>query len=181
MKEQIRWVGMLVAIMLVVQLMNTLTLGGLSQFGILPRTVQGLLGIPIAPLIHHGWIHLLSNLIPFVVLMLLVAQLGKTILWQSTLGIVFLGGLGVWLLGGAGVHAGSSGLIFGYWSFLLAYSWFNRSFKSILIAVVVLLVYGGLFFSFLSFRPHISWASHLYGALAGVVMAWWLGKSVRRL
>lgn len=177
-KAQLKIVGIVLVVIAGAQLLNTLTLGSLSQLGIHPRSITGLLGIPLAPLIHHGWFHLLSNLFPLAVLMMLVAQYGNKLLWLTTAGIVLLGGVGVWLFGGAGSHAGASGLVFGYWGFLLAYAWFERNLKSLLIATVVILFYGGMFFGFLYVRPHVSWSSHLFGALAGVLMAWWLTRRV---
>ena len=178
-KTQLRIVIIVLAIMVILQLLNSMTMGWVSQFGIRPREFSGLMGIAFAPLIHHGWFHLLSNLLPMAILMLLVAQMGSRVLWQASLGIVLIGGLAVWLLASSGVHAGASGLIFGYWGFLLAYAWFDRNLKNLLIAMLVILLYGGMFVGFLYVRPHVSWASHLYGALAGVFMAWWLSKGNR--
>lgn len=175
-KSHLKIVGYLLAALILIQLANSVTAGWISQFGIRPRHIGGLIGIPLAPLIHHGWFHLLSNLIPLAVLMLLVAQMGSRILWQVSLGIVLVGGAAVWLFASPGVHAGASGLVFGYWGFLLAYAWFDRNLKSLLIALVVVFLYGGLVFSFVSMRPHVSWASHFFGAAAGVLMAWGLTR-----
>ncbi|MGY5450416.1 rhomboid family intramembrane serine protease [Agarivorans sp. MS3-6] len=173
-KRNLRSVLILCAIMIFVQFINTLTLGSVSSLGIYPRSLAGLLGIPLAPFIHHSWVHLISNLVPFAILMMLVAQLGQKVLWLGSGGIILIGGILVWLFGSSGMHAGASGLIFGYWGLLLAYAWFNRSLKSLLIAALVLLIYGGMFFGLFSLRANVSWSSHIFGALSGVFMAWWL-------
>ncbi len=171
-KDQVRPALVMALLLSGVQVINFATLGSLSGLGIVPRHFSGLAGIPLAPFIHHSWGHLISNLVPVCILMLLVRQSGRDIFWISSIGITLLGGICVWLFGGSGVHAGASGLIFGYWAFLLTYGWFNKTFKNLLIAFVVLVLYGGMFWSLLSFQPHVSWASHAYGALSGVFMAW---------
>jgi membrane associated rhomboid family serine protease len=177
MRQWGRLVGLLLGVMILMQFINsTISFGMLSAFGILPRTPWGLLGIPFAPLIHHSWGHLLANLIPLGVLCALVCQLGARFFWLGTSGIIFLGGFGVWLFGASGVHAGASGLIFGYWAMLLAYAWYNRSFKSVIVAAVVVILYGGMLWGFLDMRLHISWSSHFFSAVAGVFMAKWLSR-----
>ncbi|GDY25025.1 rhomboid family intramembrane serine protease [Agarivorans sp. Toyoura001] len=175
-KRSLRDIMYFCLLLILVQGINTISLGAVSALGIVPRSASGLIGIPLAPLIHHGWLHLLSNLLPLAILMFLVAQLGRVILWQSTLVIALLGGALVWLFGGTGVHAGASSLIFGYWGLLLANAWFSRSIKSVFIAAIVLLAYGGMFWGLFHLKANVSWSSHAFGTVAGIVMAWGLVK-----
>lgn len=176
-KHCFKLVCFLVSMLVLMQFINSfISYGILSAFGIMPRAPWGLLGIPFAPVIHHSWGHLFSNLLPLVVLCWLVCQLGARFFWLGTTGIIFIGGFLVWLFGGSGVHAGASGLIFGYWGLLLAYAWFHRSLKSMLIALFVVFLYGGMLWGFLDMRAHISWSSHFFGAIAGVIMAKVLSK-----
>lgn len=152
----------------------------LSSFGIIPRTVTGLLHIPAAPWVHHSLTHILFNSIPFFVLGYLVRMNGRTEFWEITILIIILGGLGTWLIGFSGLHGGASGLIMGYWSYILTNAYFTRSIKSIVLAMVTLFFYGGLFLILLDVRPNISWAGHASGFLAGALTAWIKYKTSRK-
>ena len=71
---------------------------------------------------------------------------------------------------------GASGLVFGYFGYLVARGFFERSFMSILIAVAVAVFYGGLIFGVLSLDGFVSWEGHLFGLIGGVVLAWVGGR-----
>ncbi|PCH52033.1 MAG: rhomboid family intramembrane serine protease, partial [Cellvibrionales bacterium] len=66
----------------------------------------------------------------------------------------------------------ASGLVLGLWAFILADGYFQRSIKSILIAVITLVLYGGLVLTVFDLRPSISWAGHMSGIGAGILIAW---------
>ena len=72
---------------------------------------------------------------------------------------------------------GLSGVIYGLWGFILCYGVIRRSFKSIVIAVVVALLYSGFVWGVLPQRLHISFESHLFGALSGLFLGYKLAKS----
>lgn len=167
----------LVAAMWLLHVAQVLLPGDLGHFGIVPRQLSGLIGIPLAPFIHHGWMHLISNSIPFLVLGTLLQYSSKGNFWDITIILTVVGGLGTWLLGSAGYHAGASGLVFGFWAYLLADAYYSRSIKSAIIAAVVFLLYGGLIFSLIDFRPHISWVGHASGMVAGVLVARYVSKT----
>ncbi|MDH3729723.1 MAG: rhomboid family intramembrane serine protease [Acidimicrobiia bacterium] len=144
---------------------------GLDRHGILPRTASGLDGVLWAPLLHGGLGHLASNSVPFAVLGGLVMTEGAR-RWASVTAIVAIGG-GVltWLLARSRIHIGASGIVFGYLGYLLAKAYFTRSLRSIAIALVVGVVYGGALVVGLIPRPGISWESHAFGVMAGVAAA----------
>ena len=77
----------------------------------------------------------------------------------------------MWLVGRPAVHIGASGLVFGYFGYLLAQGWYERSFVSIAVAVAVLLLYGSIIFGVLPQGGFISWEGHLFGLVAGVLAA----------
>lgn len=168
--RRLKVVSGLAASLVAVQLVNTMTGSGLVSFGIVPRTLQGLRGIALAPFIHGSSAHLMSNLLPFAMLSWMVVTEGvKRYLWVCAL-IMLQSGLLVWLLGRARVHVGASGLIFGLWTYLLARAWYKRSFSSLLLALIALAGYGGLIYGFIP-APGISFESHLAGALSGICVA----------
>ncbi|MBQ4861597.1 rhomboid family intramembrane serine protease [Pseudoalteromonas sp. MMG013] len=170
-RQSIKIIAVLLLIMLLIQLLNTVTNGIISQFGIIPRTTMGLIGIPLAPWIHHNWLHLASNAIPLALLSFLALQNGFKQYILVFAFITLVAGSGVWLLGSAAHHAGASLIIFGLWGYLLALAFLQRNVKNIFIAIVVFFIYGGLAFSLLSYQPNISWSSHFFGMLAGLLAA----------
>jgi len=168
-------IGSLLAVMWGIELLDKI--GGrwleLDQFGIVPRRWSGLRGIPLAPFLHTGWTHLAANSLPFAVLGLFVIGRGERTFWAVSAGIVGLGGLAVWLLGrGQTVHVGASGLIFGYFGYLMALGVIERSPAAILRALVVGLFYGSIIWGVLPIHRGVSWEGHLFGLLAGIAVAW---------
>ena len=149
---------------------------GLDLYGILPRHSSGLIGILLAPFLHGGFAHVAANTVPFVLLGALVMAYGLRVFWQVTILVALIAGAGTWLFGSESYHIGASSLIFGYFGFLLAAGIFEHSLKSILLAVIVGVGYGGIIWGVLPGQPGISWEGHLFGFLGGVVAAKKLGR-----
>jgi len=149
----------------------------LDNYGIHAQDIDGLPGIVSAPFLHAGWDHLISNSMPFFVLGFLVL-LGGVARWLlSSVISIITSGLAAWLLTPADVVIlGASGLIFGWLTYLLARGLWSRKAGQVVIAVLVLLVYGGLIFGVLPGQPGISWQAHLGGAVGGVLAAWLLHR-----
>ncbi len=163
----------LVALMWAVELVDSLILGGrLDQYGIQPRQRLGWLPTLWAPWLHGGLGHLAANTIPFVILGTLVAWRGPRAFVLVTLTIMVVGGLAVWALAGSGtVHIGASMLVFGYFGFLLLRGYYERSLRSLALAMVVLVLYGGLLWGLFPGTLGVSWQGHLFGFLGGAVAA----------
>lgn len=164
------------ATMIAVHIVNLFTGGYLTQFGIEPREIGGAFTIATAPLIHADVAHLGSNLAAFVVLGSLVLLQGVRYFAKASLLIILLGGALVWLFARPGDHIGASGWIFGLWSLVIALAWFDRSPRNIAIALAVVFFYGGMVFGVLPTQGYISFESHLFGAIAGVLAAFTLSK-----
>ena len=64
MRSALLLVAAFVALLWAVELANGLADHGLNDYGIVPRTINGLIGIPLAPLLHGGFGHLFSNSVP---------------------------------------------------------------------------------------------------------------------
>ena len=171
MKLSVIWIFGSLAVMWVVEIINGFIGHRLSLWGILPRTTPGLIGIPLSPFLHGSFNHVLSNTIPFLVLGGLVGLRGGQKLVGISLFIIVAGGAGVWLLGRPAVHVGASGLVFGYFGYLVANGWFDRRPLSILAAIAVIVVYGSLVFGVIPTTGFVSWEAHLFGLLAGVISA----------
>lgn len=159
------------ATMIAIHVVNLFTGGYLNNFGIEPREIGSAYGIATAPWLHSDVGHLGSNLAAFVVLGSLVLLQGLRYFVKASAVIILLGGALVWLLGRDGDHIGASGWIFGLWSLVIASAWFDRSPRNIVIALAVVFFYGGMVFGVLPTQSYISFESHLFGAIAGVVAA----------
>ena len=171
----------LVALMWVSELVDTVTPLRLDQFGIRPRDLGHLQGIVLSPFLHLGFGHLIANSVSLLALGGLLALTTRH-LWAVTAGVVLLGGLGVWLFGGPGtVHIGASGVVYGYAAFLAVYGFVARRFGQAAVGVLVVLVYGSMIWGVLPIRAGVSWQGHLFGAVAGVLMALWLGRREREV
>ena len=162
------------ALLWVIEFYDVATGGRLDyDDGIVPRTTDGLDGILWAPLLHHGFAHLESNTLPFVIFgfLVLAAGLGRFVLVTGFIWLI--AGLGVWLTAPVGsVTVGMSGVIFGWLTFLLVRGFVARSGLQILLAVGLFLVWGSVLIGGLPGRPDVSWQGHLSGAIAGVLAAW---------
>ena len=167
----LRTILALAALMIAVQVINSLTANSLLGHGLIPRTWSGLQGIIFSPFLHGSVQHLLSNLLPFIVLSWLVATEGMQRYGRVVLLITLFGGLLVWAVGRPTIHVGASGLIFGLWAYLLARAWFQRSLISFAVALITLVGYSGLILGFIPV-PGVSVESHISGALAGIFVAW---------
>jgi len=144
----------------------------LNTLGLVPRTLDGLIGIPLMPWLHGGWGHLLSNTVPLCILLLLLMSSRTDYLPILVCLIVFGGGL-LWCFGREAVHIGASGLVYGLVAFLIASGFMERKLISMAIALLVGFLYGTtLFFGVLpTAGPNVSWDGHLFGALGGVLAA----------
>ena len=160
------------AVMWVVEIVDLLPSTPFDRYGIQPRELRGLTGVVLSPFLHDGFSHLISNTIPFIVLGCFIAASSLQRFVQVTVITGLVAGFGTWLTGGSGtVHIGASGLVFGYFTFLIARAVFERKIGHVLLALGLLFFYGGLLWGLLP-RPGISWQGHLFGALGGILSAW---------
>jgi membrane associated rhomboid family serine protease len=151
--------------------------GSLDQFGIYPRSLEGLRGIVFAPFLHADFGHLIANSVPFVVLAWLVMLQEVSDFWIVTIITMVVGGLGVWLIAPPNtVTVGASILIFGYLGFLLFRGWFQKNLASIVLSIVVLVIYGGTLWGLLPGRAGVSWQGHLFGFIGGAIAAWLIAR-----
>lgn len=144
----------------------------LDAYGVRPRSDDGLVGVAVAPMLHFGFDHLVSNTVPVLVLGFLALATGIARGLLATAIIWVVGGLGVWLFAQPGSnHAGASVLIFGWIVFLVVRGFLNRRPTEILIGVAVFLLYSGALLGVLPGQPGVSWQGHLFGAIGGAVAA----------
>ena len=159
-----------VVLLWLIEIIDAASGNELDQYGVRPRSDEGLLGILFAPLLHGGWTHLEGNTVPALILGFLVLVSGIARGLAATAIIWVVGGVGVWLVApGNTVHLGASVLIFGWLVYLMVRGVWTRSVGEIALGVVLLLAYGSLLLGVLPGQPGISWQGHLFGALGGLL------------
>ena len=162
----------MMAAMIVVHAFNALVLGhAWDRYGIVPARVDGLWpGIVSAPFLHVSNLHLANNLVALVVLGGMAAMVaGNMRFIAATIFIALVGAAGTWLIARSGSHIGASGLVFGYFGFLVGQGLFRQSLASLAVAAVVTFFYGAnIFFGIFFPKGCTSWEGHLAGALAGL-------------
>lgn len=145
----------------------------LNQFGLQPRTLHGLIGIFAMPFLHDGLNHLLGNTVPLVVLLMMLTFTRPNPRRIVVCLAVMSGGM-LWVVGWdrTQVHVGASGLIYALAVFLMAAGYYDRKIISIIVALFVVVLYGGLFWGLLPMAgKDVSWEGHLWGAVAGGLFA----------
>jgi membrane associated rhomboid family serine protease len=170
-KQQIRLVLSIFVLFSVIEIINLLSGRVLNQYGNIPRVVSALPGIIVGPFLHGGLWHYFSNIVPLCIFIFLMLQHGAQRFFLVSLWIIIITGLLVWLFGRSATHVGISGVLYGYFAYLLLAGFLSGKPKLIIISLLVGFFYGGLIFGILPSRPFVSWESHLFGFASGLVAA----------
>lgn len=143
------------------------------EFGILPDHVSRLPEIFTAPFLHFSWQHIEGNSVPLFVLGVLAAYRSLVRFLIASLIIAVTSGLAVWLFQGSNeLTVGASGLIFGYFGYVLVRGFFDRNFVDIGVGVVAGVLYWTILSVAIPGTPGVSWIGHLGGLVGGVAAAW---------
>ncbi|MEP0355662.1 rhomboid family intramembrane serine protease [Paraglaciecola sp.] len=176
--QQVKIVFWIFVILTIVEVINLFTGRMLNQLGNFPRFIPGLKGILLGPFIHGSLQHYFSNIIPICIFSYLLLQYGLKRYLMVTLLVVLGTGILVWLFGRSSSHIGASGIIYGYFGYLVLAGFLSGKAKLMLISVIVAFFYGGLIWGILPSSPYISWESHLFGFISGLVAAkLWASKA----
>lgn len=167
--------GVILAVLWGLEIVDELLFAGmLDWFGVHPRTLFGLIGVLASPLLHGDLYHLLSNTAGLLIFGSVVLLWSRKEFAAVTVASMLIGGLGVWLIGASGsVHIGASGVVFGYFGYVLMRGWYERKPLSIIISIAVAWMFGSLLAGAIPglAGPGISWEGHLFGMLGGVLVA----------
>ncbi len=163
----------------IIQVFNWVTGYGLNTaFGLIPRQVSGLDGVVGMSLLHGSFAHLAANTPPLLLLGALLSVTTTRALVAMNALVVGLGGTLVWLFGSSAIHIGASGLVFGWFGFLITRGLVDRSAVTLGAAVLVAVFYGSIIWGVLPGQPGVSWETHLFGAIAGAVAAFLIRAEV---
>jgi membrane associated rhomboid family serine protease len=164
-------VALFIGLLWIIELLDTWVDLHLSRLGVYPRAWHGLWGVLCAPMIHGSWQHLISNSIALLVLGVVLLY-GYPRSSLRVLVLVWLGsGMGVWLFARGSYHFGASGLAHGLMFFVFVSGILRRDRLSIALSLIVFLLYGGMVATIFPQLPAVSYESHFFGALMGVLAA----------
>jgi membrane associated rhomboid family serine protease len=170
-----------VAVFWLVRIIETIFGFDLYQWGILPRHIHGLWGILFSPFIHSDFNHLISNTVPFFILLFVLVYFYRSLSYRIFFLLYFLSGLCVWLGGRESFHIGASGIVYGLVAFHTVSGIIRNDLRLLIISAIVIFLYGGLVWGILPLKPEVSWESHLWGAASGVMLAYYYRRySLRR-
>ncbi|MBU0488145.1 MAG: rhomboid family intramembrane serine protease [Bacteroidetes bacterium] len=147
---------------------------GLKNYGLKPKTEEGLIGIFTSPFLHGDLQHIFSNSIPILILGTALNYFYHRIAYIVFFLIWMMSNTWVWISASAGNHIGASGIIYGLAAFIFLSGILRNDGRLMAISFLVAFMYGGLIwgiFPELFPEQNISWESHLFGGVAGIVMA----------
>ncbi|WP_406318876.1 rhomboid family intramembrane serine protease [Streptosporangium sp. NBC_01639] len=167
----------LVAGMWVIEVADYVMPADFDSYGIRSWNPEGLTGIFLAPFLHAGFGHLMANSLPLLILGFLAALRGIGRFLAASLIIIVVSGLGVWFTSSpTTVTVGASGLVFGYFGFVVARGLFDHRALDIVIGIGVAVAYYSIIWGVLPGEAGISWQGHLFGLIGGIVAAWVLRR-----
>lgn len=144
-----------------------------SFLGIFPLKTKGLMGILTAPLIHSDVNHLLANSIPLLILGTGLFYFYNKIAFKVFFLSCLIANSWIWLGARQAYHIGASGIVYSIASFLFVSGVIRKNVKLMAISLLVVFLYGSMIWGVLPLQPQISWESHLMGAIAGIVLAFY--------
>ena len=169
-KDELWWVFVFMAVIWIVFALDRFL--PLEQWGLIPREGGGLAGIVTMPFLHGSYTHLMNNSVPLVILLILMAGSRADTRWV-VVSIMLLSGILLWLFGRSALHIGASALVFGLAAFVIISGLLERRVVPLILSAIVVFMYGGtLLLGILPGQRGVSWDGHLFGALAGAVVAW---------
>ena len=170
--------GVLIVIW-VIQLVNVADSYHLSlHYGIMPRDLGSLPYILTAPFLHVSWTHIEGNSGPLFIFGFLAAYRGLAKFAAVTALVIVTSGLAAWFFGSPGsVGVGASGVVFGYFGYIMVRGIFDRHAIDVLVGAVMALCFA---YQFAVLLPHqgIGWQAHV-GGLAGGILSGWLFRDRR--
>lgn len=170
--SQLPFVITILAVLWGIQIFNAVIGYRLNYLGLVPRSSIGLIGIFTSPFLHGSFEHLFMNSVVLFILLNLMLLFGHHTWLIATLSIMVISGGLVWCFGRRAIHVGASGVVMGYWGFLITSAYHVGSMFSILIALICLYFFSSLIFNIFPSDRRSSWEGHLFGLLAGIITAW---------
>ena len=141
------------------------------DLGVLPRSFKGLKGIVFSPFIHKDLSHLINNSMPIIVLGSSLSYFYPRIKFRLVLWLYFTCGILLWGIGRSSFHIGASGFIYALASFIFFSGLMKKNKRLSALSLVVVFIYGSMFWGLLPTHENVSWEGHLSGLIAGLIIA----------
>jgi len=148
----------------------------LTPFGILPRSVSGLKGILLSPLIHGDLNHLFNNSVPLLLLGWALFYFYRQVAFKVALWSFLLAGLYTWISARTSYHIGASGLVYALFGFLFISGFIRKYIPLIALSFLVAFLYGSLIWGILPWDKGVSWEGHFWGLFVGLILAFFYRK-----
>ena len=143
-----------------------------ADFGILPMHLSRLPDIFTAPFLHFSWAHIEGNSGPLFIFGFLAAYRGVPKFLLVTLFVAITSGLGAWIFESPNsLGAGASGIVFGYFGYIMVRGFFDRHLIDVMLGLVMALCFAYQF-SVLVPQQGIGWQAHIGGLVGGVAAGW---------
>ncbi len=148
----------------------------LTSFGVFPRKLSGLIGIVSSPLIHGDFNHLFNNSIPLLILGSAMFYFYKEVAFKVSIWIYLMVGIWTWVSAREAYHIGASGVLYGIFSFLMISGFIRKNTNLIALSFAMIFLYGSLVWGIFPIDVKISFEGHMWGFVAGVVLAFYFKK-----
>jgi membrane associated rhomboid family serine protease len=168
--------SLFLVILWLVKLIELVSEQDFYDYGIYPRELYGLKGIIFSPFLHSGLNHLIDNSLPLFLLMVALFYFYHEIAFRVFLLSFFVTNVMVWIGARSSFHIGASGLIYSFASFLFFSGILRRYVRLVAISLLVVFLYGGLIWGLFPLDMAISFESHIYGAIVGLVLSFYYRK-----
>ncbi len=143
----------------------------LFRWGIFPMSLEGLQGVVLSPFIHADVPHIASNSVPLLVLLFYLYSIYPELANRIVFWSIIMTGIWVWVMARPNYHVGASGLIYALASFLFFSGLIRQNKKLVAVSVGVSFLYGSMIWGVIPLEERVSWESHLWGAIAGAILA----------
>ena len=141
------------------------------DFGVLPRSFEVLKGILFSPIIHKDFNHLINNSMPIIVLGSSLIYFYPEIKFKLISWLYFTSGILLWGIGRESFHIGASGFIYALAGFIFFSGLMKKNKRLSALSLVVVFIYGSMFWGLLPTHENVSWEGHLSGLITGLIIA----------
>jgi membrane associated rhomboid family serine protease len=118
----------------------------------------------------------MNNSVPFLILCWTLFYFYKPIAWKIFTSSWVLTGLFVWISAREAYHIGISGVLYSLLFFIFFSGVFRKEARLLTVALLVVFLYGSMVWGIFPYDWTISFESHFFGAITGIVLAYFNRK-----